>query len=72
VQADRTLSLKSPNALGNGRQEISYFSGLLVPERPCLQRALANKTDVPIIPVKATQLIGEYVGEGARQIPPAL
>jgi len=33
-----------------------------------LAKALANKTDVLIIPVKATQLIGEYVGDGARQI----
>ena len=33
-----------------------------------LAKALANKTDVPIIPVKATQLIGEFVGDGARQI----
>jgi AAA family ATPase len=33
-----------------------------------IARALANEAKVPLIPVKSTTLIGEFVGEGARQI----
>jgi AAA family ATPase len=33
-----------------------------------IAKALSTEAKVPMLPVKATTLIGEFVGEGARQI----
>jgi AAA family ATPase len=33
-----------------------------------MAKALSNAVDVPLLAVKATKLIGEFVGDGARQI----
>lgn len=60
--------LEEPERFGKWAPRNILFFGPSGTGKTMLAKALANKTDVPIIPVKATQLIGEYVGDGARQI----
>lgn len=60
--------LIQPEKFGKWAPRNVLFFGPSGTGKTMLAKALANKTNVPIIPVKATQLIGEYVGEGARQI----
>lgn len=60
--------LKQPEKFGKWAPRNVLFFGPSGTGKTMLAKALANKTNVPIIPVKATQMIGEYVGEGARQI----
>ncbi|HJH32429.1 MAG TPA: AAA family ATPase [Methanosarcinaceae archaeon] len=60
--------LEKPGQFGKWAPRNVLFFGPSGTGKTMLAKALASKTDVPIIPVKATQLIGEYVGEGARQI----
>ena len=60
--------LENPDKFGKWAPRNVLFFGPSGTGKTMLAKALAGKTDVPIIPVKATQLIGEYVGEGARQI----
>ena len=60
--------LENPEKFGKWAPRNVLFFGPSGTGKTMLAKALAGKTDVPIIPVKATQLIGEYVGEGARQI----
>ncbi len=60
--------LENPDQFGKWAPRNVLFFGPSGTGKTMLAKALASKTDVPIIPVKATQLIGEYVGEGARQI----
>ena len=60
--------LENPDQFGKWAPRNVLFFGPSGTGKTMLAKALASKTEVPIIPVKATQLIGEYVGEGARQI----
>ncbi|MCL7411896.1 MAG: AAA family ATPase [Methanosarcinaceae archaeon] len=60
--------LENPEQFGKWAPRNILFFGPSGTGKTMLAKALASKTEVPIIPVKATQLIGEYVGEGARQI----
>ena len=60
--------LEDPERFGKWAPRNILFFGPSGTGKTMLAKALANKTDVPIIPVKATQLIGEFVGDGARQI----
>ncbi|MDY0267086.1 MAG: AAA family ATPase [Methanimicrococcus sp.] len=60
--------LGDPEAFGKWAPRNVLFHGPSGTGKTMLAKALASKADVPLIPVKATQLIGEFVGEGARQI----
>lgn len=60
--------LRQPEKFGKWAPRNVLFYGPSGTGKTMLAKALANKVNVPIIPVKATQMIGEYVGEGARQI----
>ncbi len=60
--------LEQPEKFGKWAPRNVLFFGPSGTGKTMLAKALANKANVPIIPVKATQMIGEYVGEGARQI----
>lgn len=60
--------LEQPDKFGKWAPRNVLFFGPSGTGKTMLAKALANKANVPILPVKATQMIGEYVGEGARQI----
>lgn len=60
--------LKEPDKFGKWAPRNVLFFGPSGTGKTMLAKALANKTNVPLLPIKATQLIGEFVGEGARQI----
>jgi AAA family ATPase len=60
--------LESPEKFGKWAPRNVLFFGPSGTGKTMLAKALANKAHVPILPVKATELIGEFVGEGARQI----
>lgn len=60
--------LELPEKFGKWAPRNVLFFGPSGTGKTMLAKALANKANVPILPVKATQMIGEYVGEGARQI----
>lgn len=60
--------LEIPEKFGKWAPRNILFFGPSGTGKTMLAKALANKVKVPILPVKATQMIGEYVGEGARQI----
>lgn len=60
--------LEKPDKFGKWAPRNVLFFGPSGTGKTMLAKALASKTAVPIIPVKATQLIGEYVGDGSRQI----
>lgn len=60
--------LGDPEAFGRWAPRNVLFHGPSGTGKTMLAKALASKADVPLIPVKATQLIGEFVGEGSRQI----
>jgi AAA family ATPase len=60
--------LEQPEIFGKWAPKNVLFFGPSGTGKTMLSKALANHTKVPIIPIKATQLIGEFVGEGSRQI----
>jgi AAA family ATPase len=60
--------LEAPEKFGKWAPRNVLFYGPSGTGKTMLAKALANKAHVPILPVKATELIGEFVGEGARQI----
>lgn len=60
--------LEEPEKFGKWAPRNILFFGPSGTGKTMFAKAIANKAHVPIIPVKATELIGEFVGEGARQI----
>jgi AAA family ATPase len=60
--------LEDPGSFGKWGPRNVLFYGPSGIGKTMLAKALANNADVPIIPVKATYLIGEFVGDGARQL----
>ncbi|RLG27337.1 AAA family ATPase [Methanosarcinales archaeon] len=60
--------LKCPEKFGRWAPRNVLFHGLSGTGKTMLAKALSNRTDVPLFPIKATQLIGEFVGDGARRI----
>lgn len=60
--------LENPDKFGKWAPRNILFYGPSGTGKTMLAKGLANKTNVPIITIKATELIGEYVGEGAKQI----
>lgn len=60
--------LEEPERFGKWAPSNVLFFGPSGTGKTMLAKALANKAHVPFLPVKATDLIGEYVGEGSRQI----
>jgi len=60
--------LQSPEKFGRWAPRNILFYGVAGTGKTMLARALSAETGVPMLPVKSTTLIGEFVGEGARQI----
>jgi AAA family ATPase len=60
--------LEEPERFGKWAPRNILFYGPSGTGKTMFAKAIANKAEVPILPVKATELIGEFVGEGARQI----
>ncbi len=60
--------LHEPAKFGVWAPKNILFHGPSGTGKTMMAKALATETDVPLIPMKATQLIGEHVGEGARRI----
>ncbi len=60
--------LQDPEKFGRWAPRNILFYGVSGTGKTMIARALASEAKVPMLPVKATSLIGEFVGEGARQI----
>jgi len=60
--------LVEPERFGDWAPRNVLFHGPAGTGKTMTARAMASTTGVPLIPVKATQLIGEFVGDGARSI----
>ncbi|OPY49762.1 MAG: Proteasome-activating nucleotidase [Methanosaeta sp. PtaU1.Bin060] len=60
--------LQEPERFGAWAPRNILFYGVSGTGKTMIARALATEAKVPMLPVKATSLIGEFVGEGARQI----
>lgn len=60
--------VKSPEKFGQWAPQNILFYGLPGTGKTMLVKALANNLNVPLYLVKATSLIGDHVGDGARQI----
>ena len=60
--------LADPEKFGRWAPRNILFYGVSGTGKTMIAKALSAKTGVPMLAVKSTSLIGEYVGEGARQI----
>lgn len=60
--------LKNPGNLGRWVPRNVLFHGPAGTGKTMMAKALADSSEVPFLPVRATKLIGEFVGDGARQI----
>lgn len=60
--------LDDPEKFGKWAPRNVLFYGPSGTGKTMLAKALANEASVPFFPVKATQLIGEYVGDGSRHL----
>ncbi|MBN1323314.1 MAG: AAA family ATPase [Methanotrichaceae archaeon] len=60
--------LAQPEHFGRWAPRNVLFYGSSGTGKTMMARALSGEANVPLLPVKATELIGEFVGEGARQI----
>ncbi|MHA1321882.1 MAG: AAA family ATPase [Candidatus Helarchaeota archaeon] len=60
--------LKSPSKFDNWVPRNILFYGYPGTGKTMMAQALACETDVPILLIKATELIGLHVGDGARRI----
>jgi AAA family ATPase len=60
--------LAAPEKFGKWAPRNVLFYGVSGTGKTMIAKALSTETKVPLLPVKATSLIGEFVGEGAKQI----
>jgi len=60
--------LADPEIFGKWAPRNILFYGPSGTGKTMMAKALSRETKVPMIPIKATTLIGEFVGEGSRQI----
>ncbi len=60
--------LEDPEGFGRWAPHNILFYGVSGTGKTMIAKALSAKTGVPMLAVKSTSLIGEFVGEGARQI----
>ncbi len=60
--------LSNPLKFGGWAPKNILFYGPAGTGKTMIAKALANSVDVPLLAIKATKLIGEFVGDGARQI----
>jgi AAA family ATPase len=60
--------LKNPEKFGEWAPRNILFYGPSGTGKTMMAMALSKAAEVPFIPVKSTQLIGDHVGEGARRI----
>ncbi len=60
--------LRNPKKFGKWVPKNILFHGPAGTGKTMMAKALANASEVPFLPVRATKLIGEFVGDGARQI----
>lgn len=60
--------LSNPRKFGKWAPKNILFHGPSGTGKTMMAKALANSVEVPLLAVKATKLIGEFVGDGARQI----
>ncbi|VVB70190.1 VCP-like ATPase [uncultured archaeon] len=60
--------LQDPDKFGRWAPRNFVFYGVSGTGKTMIAKALSAEAGVPMLPVKSTSLIGEFVGEGARQI----
>ncbi len=60
--------LTEPAKFGKWAPRNILFYGPSGTGKTMMAKALSRETKVPMMPIKATTLIGEFVGEGSRQI----
>lgn len=60
--------VQNPEKFGQWAPQNILFYGLPGTGKTMLAKALASNLDIPLYLVKATSLIGGYVGDGSRQI----
>lgn len=60
--------LLNPSKFGKWAPKNILFYGPSGTGKTMMAKALANKVNVPFFSIKATKLIGEFVGEGSKQI----